>query len=719
MTRRALAKRAFTLIELLTVMAITAILLTLIGWPLIQSLSITRQAQAYADAQDKGRTLVERISREIGNAVSVRGISGGTPSYLNSVNVANGGAYAATTIPNHSVVIRLPGRDGNTVETVLPYSKLDIVPPAQGDPANRSADGAYFNPVTGKYDPTLTRPKGDVRLPVAPGQTIVRWFIGLRDPFQPYNEPYTNILMRRAGGRDNLYVLFRAEVQPYNPDGTVNTNFFRADASGRRIVDLDDPRFFVADQGQTPDADTTKTARVQNWLRSAVVQTEISRYDMIRPVTTGPAAQPILTYDATNQVPQVLPLIQFRPTRVASSPASGTTAARPGEAVEGLDRIGPDTFRTPQALWTNAIVRYYPARYTGSAGDLLQILGSSATGQITINAANPSADGGDSFGGTQLFDVSAYEAAVTAGQYAFTAAVNSNPAWLTDANLRSLFTPMRVFTGTGKIVTSFPVDEVGSGPAHSVNNVPTVAITDTTSPVTSTGGVANLSPQVGPYDPNSAFNYLWNTYPAYRSYWHRYIDLRFVPNFDGTFSPLCPLALGGQATGFLDATGQNRVRIVPGSEEVYGPNQAPGGIGEVRYTRVTRNPGVNQYCLVYADMAEPVSYADLLGAGNPFLAGFDPLNYNGTNVVSAAIQARYKVGYLQLNSDPNTPIPAGQIRVRYRFQLNAPNDTFAVDFDTRELMQVLLTIKNYPQSNSPTAQSVTLKSTATLRNVVR
>jgi prepilin-type N-terminal cleavage/methylation domain-containing protein len=68
-------KKGFTILELLTVIAITAILLGLIIIPVFQSFNLTRAAQALADAQAKGNVVTERISREISNAVSVR--SGG------------------------------------------------------------------------------------------------------------------------------------------------------------------------------------------------------------------------------------------------------------------------------------------------------------------------------------------------------------------------------------------------------------------------------------------------------------------------------------------------------------------------------------------------------------------------------------------------------------------------------------------------------------------
>jgi len=43
----------------------------------------------------------------------------------------------------------------------------------------------------------------------------------------------------------------------------------------------------------------------------------------------------------------------------------------------------------------------------------------------------------------------------------------------------------------------------------------------------------------------------------------------------------------------------------------------------------------------------------------------------------------------------------------------------AVDYDTRQLMEVLLTVRNYAQTTLPNPQYVTLKATATVRNPIR
>jgi hypothetical protein len=97
---------------------------------------------------------------------------------------------------------------------------------------NRGIGGGFIDPNTGKEDPTLRAPKGQVQLPLAPGTTIRRYWIGLRDPFTNYTNPYEGILTPRSGSRDNLFVLYMAEVEPVvrvggNP--TVNAAFFDVD----------------------------------------------------------------------------------------------------------------------------------------------------------------------------------------------------------------------------------------------------------------------------------------------------------------------------------------------------------------------------------------------------------------------------------------------------------------------------------------------------------
>ena len=64
-------RAAFTLVEMLVVIAITVILFALLLRPLVESLRLTQSAQVQAAAQDAARITMERITRELGSAVYV------------------------------------------------------------------------------------------------------------------------------------------------------------------------------------------------------------------------------------------------------------------------------------------------------------------------------------------------------------------------------------------------------------------------------------------------------------------------------------------------------------------------------------------------------------------------------------------------------------------------------------------------------------------------
>ena len=807
--RRSLMRRAFTLVELLTVLAITAILLTIILVPMFQGFNFTRAAQGYADAQDKARGLSERISREIGNAAAVRDPNGiGGTVYVRLPLPATGEVEGVGKIDP------VPGA-GTTIALPLQFSKLDLIPPAEGDPDLNGA--GLKDPDTGKIDPTLAAPKGQITLPLAAGTRLVRYWVGLRDPFRPYNNPYDGLLMQRSGGRDNLYVLYRAEVVPVRrdpgsaaaPTVGVNTAFFKIDPNGDGRTPLyDDPgtysaatrdvtdSFFVPNRradGTIVDNDA-HADRIRNWLRRAVVQTEISRYDLISAEYNQSTRLVRLFPNPDNTAqyaPRLLPLVQFRPDRVANDPAEGQTAARLGEEADGAQGLGPETFKTKFGAWSGALVRLYPTDWdrTGSTplyetGKLFTD-GATSTQRYGIFAQDATQSVEDSSGtsGVLLFDSTQYLQAQNQGRvYPFSEAVNranTLSGWLGNATLRPLFNPFTIDAERGLVRTSFGIEEIGltNGNGQSegdVNNDGRVDALDRLLQLPSTPansyGAPNADASYTPAnDPvaavgtgdtfdnakygsvNARFNKLWtdalgarNGVPAVlaeRGIAQRFIDLRVTPTGDNIASPLDP------------RQGFTRTRIVPGSEVVFGPDMTPGSnYGfEIRYRRTTREvPGPNEYRINYVDLPEPgesidpstgrpavdgsgqkiVNYAPAFGTANP------PAAYDATNLVSAVLQPRYKAGYLVLCSEPNVPIPAQtiilnpttqayeppvstRIRVSYRFQMVASNDVVAVDYDTRSLISVLLTIRNHAQTNLPNPPSVSLKATATARNILR
>jgi len=74
---------------------------------------------------------------------------------------------------------------------------------------------------------------------------------------------------------------------------------------------------------------------------------------------------------------------------------------------------------------------------------------------------------------------------------------------------------------------------------------------------------------------------------------------------------------------------------------------------------------------------------------------------------------------MEFNSRFGEPLPQGNIYVTYRFQFTEPRDVVAVDYDSTELMEVVLTIRNYPQSTVPNPQMVTVRGSANVRNFIR
>jgi len=788
-------RKAFTLIELLTVMAISAVLLGLIVIPLVQSFNLTRAGQAFGDAQDKARVVTDRIAHDIGIAALV---SGGTALVTTTVN------GVAAKLPQGSEIIRLPNKARTgTVDVVLPSTKMDLWMPAEGD-QSQNVGGVYTDPVTGFIDPTLASSKGQVVLPVAPGATMIRYFVYRRDPFTEYNNPYDGILMAQAGGRDNLYVLGRAEVTPYvlragvgtNGDTSVawrpNLQFFLSDAATDRIL-MDDPRFMEPTRDNTGKiVDDRATAnsqgfRLQNWLSKTINQTEVSRYDMVTPVYD--LRTHVAQFDA-NGVPRVLPLIQFRPERINNDPATAQVAVRQGQESDSAGSYAADVFQTQYPLWSNPIVRLYPAGWLPtdtSANEYLISASGANAGSPGFPLGNalymfdPDVQASDVDVDTlpELFDQSLYTllasqknvgATIPDQIYPFSSAVlasNSRSSWLTSAKARQLFTPFAFNSDRGKIQASFPIWEVGnpasapSDPSNNPLNLPSAP----TSAVTGQHPTPPYTPETDPfltgnfYDAefasiNEKFNKIGNDFSALLpNQVQRFMDLRYQPQSDGTPSPLNPNAINGQATGFTyntpDGGYRSKVQIVPGSEVVMGPDQLLLSGNQVRYTRVSvGEPGPNQYKINYSDVQEPLNAAGQIDysvayPGMP-LGGFNPRVYDPQNVVSAILQPRYKVGYIQFNSDPANALPfvagspqGSNIYVSYRFQFTgrrtgiaakpvspglaggSTTDSFAVDYDTRQLMSVLLTVRNYAQSSLPNPQSVTLKSTAAVRNFIR
>lgn len=730
-------RKAFTLIELLTVMAITAILLTVITVPVVQSFNLTRAAQGFANAQNRARLVISQIEREVSNSAGIRDNSG------------QGG----------SLYIMVPDNTGAQTPIQLSYVKMDIAAPAQGDPSTRVGT-AFIDPDTGKVDPTLQTTKGQMQLPGVPGDTIVRYFICRRDPFTNYNNPFQRfrnpggaLWLGTQGGRDNLYVLMRAEVQPYVyqtiagvPTRVVNSDFFMdldrdADPNTSGPL-LDDTTFmdplarnalggsaalgYTVPQAYDP---ADRDEMIRNWLNKATVVTEVSRYDMIMPIS-NPSTQEIKYNGA---VPVVVPLVRFQPTRLNTEAATKQLAVRPTEESDNVEKIGPDVYLTQYGSWADAYMRIFPSLYNPGTG----------AGAASAGAVRAPWPGGDTVDmvqdvngdlvlgvpGGNYFNITRYSTLKgTGADYPFTRSLNI-PFLTGNPLARQEFIALVPEPTIGKVVGSFDIRDYG------VDNL--VAFEERVPSSTTAAPGIVVGATVTPADATYTAGASWDTYTGinerFARLWHqwdslwpnlaaaparddlaggvkRWLDLRF-------FAQAGPSAEQSPLTPGLFP----RISITPGSETIYGPDQNPGpNYGKiVRYTRVPNvdsvTVGPNQYKINYTDRKEP-DWATQFGFG---AVNYDKSVANPNDFLQGVLQARYRAGYVELNSRYGEPIPAGNIYVTYRFQFTEPNDVVSVDYGSTELMEVVLTIRNYPQTNVPNPQMVTVRGTAAVRNKLR
>lgn len=282
-TQIAKQRAGFTLMELLVVMAISAILMVLVLGPVIQSFQLTRQAQAMVDSQDAARMALASISRELGQAMYV---------YDNAqVNVTPypGGLPAGVVASSTQTPIMLPvAQPGGTQWFVLPYAMIDFILPKLymhcNNPDHPDSPRDYPRDIViDDGGTTRTEMRGwpecpycnssDVeakpKIPIEQSVTHVRYFLGLRfnNLGQPINPPTVPVL--NAGwvppwgqniieGTENAVVLYRAEYNPYDD------NLFPA---GMPISErISDPYFFYR-TGNGADGNPIYA----NWMRTARV----------------------------------------------------------------------------------------------------------------------------------------------------------------------------------------------------------------------------------------------------------------------------------------------------------------------------------------------------------------------------------------------------------------------------------------------------------------
>lgn len=343
----------FTLVELLVVLAITSILTGLMLAPLISSFTITERTRVNVRAQDAARSTLEQVTREIQGAIFVYDNTG-----------------QALSIPVGGVVFEVP------------HSKLDLVPArvlmhceAPDHPANRPRDYPRGDlawppcPYSDQEDPATQRVEARPLTPLAADETVVRYFIGLRDNEAPYNNSNTN-QFALAGDADNTFVLYRAEFRPDDPDLIDNAG--GADGFTR-------PDFFY-DANSAPNGRTF----AQNWKAISKTVGPVRDVDLV-----------MVEYNGTVPV-TVTPSIKFVPNVVTNDVLSPTDIGRQSE---GEPVSPPTTYRATSGQWApNFQVRLYrDINDNNPNNDVVYYTERTPAGNIVIKR-----------GGNVVFDITAW-----------------------------------------------------------------------------------------------------------------------------------------------------------------------------------------------------------------------------------------------------------------------------------------------------------------------
>ncbi len=290
------AAHAFTLVELLVVIAITSILLFLLFGPIISSFNLTRKARTVSQAQDAARFGLERLTRELGRATYIYD-NGLSPVIIPMDYSTLSGTDRR--VPTQSGLLTIGGTNyadwarvptATELPTFISYGRIDLAQPAVRQ------DG------TDIIDPTTGQPLGGAELrPGVRGKRIIRYFLGLRFPFQkngdgtlvrvgglPVVRVYSNRYEFSTGGSaNNPVILYRAEYDP--TDGNLfDTSAGNYSSTTSNSGGFNDPAFFYATKTTDPaqrDANgdpTNGKTYGENWQAIAQPVLVSENVDLIR-----------------------------------------------------------------------------------------------------------------------------------------------------------------------------------------------------------------------------------------------------------------------------------------------------------------------------------------------------------------------------------------------------------------------------------------------------
>lgn len=314
---------AFTLIEIVVVMAISVLLLGLIFGPMVSSFNLVHRGEQTAQAQETARRVLEEINRELSDAVSIAV----SPGDLLPVRMPgpNGEARPVYSLGYISALDHL-GNGRMTSKRPLPMAGalIDFLP--AHDTLGRDPNPAQRGVIQQPLEPQVNEQGHPI---------IVRYFLGLRRPSRDPNikdSPRWINPNERADmsglGPDNNYLLFRVEFDPLDPlyDNWVVPDPSNAD---RLVINPD----FFYDTRVDPADDRGRTY-AQVWRDEAVSLVPMSDLDLVRIQYADNAG-------VNDPAVRAVPSVTFAPVRVDAEVAS------PSDALRGA----PATYRTQHGQW--------------------------------------------------------------------------------------------------------------------------------------------------------------------------------------------------------------------------------------------------------------------------------------------------------------------------------------------------------------------------------
>lgn len=684
--KRLSLQQAFTLIELLVVIAITSVLLVIITKPLIDGFNLVNRASTQIESQDTARDTLRELSSQLSNAVFV---------YDNNT-------------PQAKINLWLYDQNGNPYLTSVPYGMIEFVSPAlQGEEGNNP--NQPIDPTTGL--PIINAAK--VSLPLSPGQTITRFFVGLHDNRAGVDTPgyrqsgmpvdaqgnYHGYANRwtdpKLSNIDNRTTLYRVEFRPFMPDPDNPTTFIPnlsllhtgtnpaspTDSKTDPLI-LDDPNFFYdaskAGAGDTGDPKwgvpgwqkiaqryglpTNVVYRWENWAALAQNLIQANKGDAIYLDRDNNGN---IVYDA-NGHPTPHLLISFVPSSIQNEAATPMSASSSGDE---LPYSAPPIYQARYGAWATpyGVLVYVP---NGTTPDPLTqnpltyyqyYVDPSGNGHIVAQSVNQGATPPDP---TLLQDIGP------------------------DPN------PQGFWTNT-KVLFAFNVD-------------PITGLVNFAFPQ----WVLNLQnsykgPQV--YAPSDINAGLGGTYGS-----------RFVVLSDSVSGTPAEQAPTVSPIGFF-LSKKLTPQIVPGSEVVIGPDQRPGphyGYA-IQYTRVPSSQdviGPNEYKINYMPLDANSSDPRLMVGYIAFDNQPETLQSIGGDNPIAGLFYRHNLPTRKVLNGQN--VPSDPVQITYQFQLNGPSDVVKLNYRTRSLLDVVLNARLFDPS-SATPQDTSLVAKVRVRNIQR